>query len=123
MIYHPELDAAKDGLNVPALPAEGSMVLFAADYEPRLVKVLELHPSSLKQVVVQMWRPRQPRRGRADFSTARFNTRDSTEEPDRRAVSLAQIRATNLHLTDEFVLDSAFRDVVRRLLRKWKGNG
>ena len=62
IIYHPELDAAKRGLDSPPLPTEGSFVLYAANYQPRVGKVLEVHPTLTKSVVVQVWKPKQPRR-------------------------------------------------------------
>ena len=117
--YHPELDAANAVLSADTLPKEGTFVLFAADYEPRVGKVIELRPDDRKQIVIQMWRPKRPRRGRAELSTAQYATRDSDSDPDRRSITLAQVRVTGLVLTEENVWDSSSRVLVRKALRYW----
>ena len=119
-LYHPELDVAKQGVGVPDLPPVGNMVLFAADYEPRVGKVMELRPTLVNQVVVQLWKPRQPRRGRADISTAKFATLDSPEDPCQRAISLNKIRIRNLHLNDAGTWDPPSQSAVKKALRLWQ---
>ena len=120
VIYHPELDAAKDGLQQLGLPDEGSYVLFAADYAPRIGRVVEKRPTQAKQLVVQMWRPKQPRSGKADLTTARYETRDSAEEPDRRSISMAQVKVMNLHLNEDQCLDPQSQIPVRKALKWWR---
>ena len=120
VIYHPELDAAQTGLRTPQLPREGTFVLFAADYEPRVGKVMELHPAQRKPIVVQMWRPRQPPRGRADLSTAQYATRDAEDNPDRRSLTLAQVRLHNLHMTEEAKWEENSKVLVKKTLRLWR---
>ena len=83
IVYHPELDAAKRGLDSPPLSTEGSFVLYASNYQPRVGKVLEVHPTMTKSVVVQVWKPKQPRRGLPDLVNARYRTLDAPDNFDR----------------------------------------
>ena len=120
--YHPELDVACTGLVLDTLPSEGTFVLFAADYEPRVGKVVEHRPDDRRQLVIQMWRPKRPRRGKANLSTAKYATRDSDSDPDRRSISLAQVRVTGLVLTDENVWDEPSRRLVKKAVKQWNSS-
>ena len=120
VIYHPELDVARHGLSSPVLPTEGSFLLYAADYQPRVGRVLEVHPTINKSVVVQVWRPKQPRNGVADIANARYKTLDSEENPDRQSISPAQIRIDNLRFNDDDRFDSTSHALVQGVLRGWK---
>ena len=56
VIYHPELEVNQEELSSAMLPKVGSMVLFAAKYQPCLGKVVEVQTHSIRPVVVQIYR-------------------------------------------------------------------
>lgn len=118
--YHPELDAARHGLSSNPLPTEGSIVLYASNYQPRVGKVLEVHPSLSKSVVVQVWKPKQPRHGHPDLANARYRTLDSPENPDRLSISPAQIRIDNLRFNEDDRFDQQSHSLVQGVLKGWK---
>ena len=118
--YHPELDVSQRGLEANPFPPEGSWILYASDYQPRIGKVLEIHPDLTRSVVVQVWKPKQPRRGTPDLASARYKTYDSADNPDRQSISPAQIRIDNLQFGDDDRLDDKSRSLVQGILKKWK---
>ena len=118
--YHPELDAARDGLSIPTLPPEGSVVLYSANYEPRLGKVVELREDLDKPVVVQLWKPKRARRGPTNLIKAKFTTHDTPEDPERSALSLSQIRLSDLHFDGDQRLDQESQRAMEKALRGWR---
>ena len=118
--YHPELDAAKDGLTVPQMPKEGSLVMYALNYDPRIGKVVEIREDLAKPVVVQIWKPKRARRGPTDLVTAKYSTDDTAEDPERTALSLAQIRMDCLHFDENDHLDRVSQKAVKKILKKWR---
>ena len=122
VVYHPELDVATRGLSSAPMPSECSMVLYASNYQPRVGvgKVLEVHPFLTKSVVVQVWKPRQPRRGLPDLANSRYRTMDTPENPDRQSISPAQIRVDNLRFNEEDRFDQQSHSLVQGVLKSWK---
>ena len=118
--YHPELDAAKDGLRVPRMPKEETVVLYASDYQPRIGVVVDIREELAKPVIVQIWKPKL-RRGRStDLVTAKYATQDTTEDPERASLSVSQIRRDCLHFDEDNRLDHVSQVAVRKALRKWQ---
>ena len=115
VVYHPELDTINDAV-VPTLPEVDTVVLFAADQEPRLGRVMEIQPQSQKPVVIQLLKPH---RGSRNLTSAKYIAALSDGLPDSRALTPMQIRLTGLSLNEAGYLTTECKPLMTKALREW----
>ena len=117
VIFHPELEVNAEGLAPPVFPEIGSVVLFAANYQPCLGEVVEVQPHSQKPVVVNKYRPTRSSR---DFLSAKFTPALADGDPEQRALTIPQIKVSGMRFDDAGYLDTPSRKRLSMTLKMWK---
>lgn len=116
MIYHPELDKNDQSLSTPTFPKVDDMVLFASNQCPCLGRVVEIQQHAMRSVVVHVWE--QARRNK-DFISAKFRPSMSDEQPEQRAITLIQVKLSDLKMSEANFLDSDSRKRAAKLQKFW----
>ena len=117
VIYHPELEGGDGDLGPAEYPEVGSTVLFAANQQPCLGKVVEVQPYAQRQVVVQLW---TPARRSKDFISSKFRSAASDGEISQRALTVSQLRLSKISLSESGNLSPASRKDVAKMLKEWR---
>ena len=55
-----------------------------------------------------------------DFVSAKFRPAESDGEPDRRAITVAQIKMFDIEMTDANYMDPRSRKQASKILRRWR---
>ena len=90
-------------------------MLFAANYQPCLGKVIEVKTHSPKPIVVQVYRQV---RASKDYVSAKFKDADavSDKDPEQHVLKLPQIKGMDLMMTDTTCLNTTSRLRVKKIL-------
>ena len=87
------------------LPQIHSVILFAHQQGPRLVKVISVNPEAPRPITIHLWKPNQNRTGLAQ---SRYRANMMNDEPDIMCVTPEQVKVDGLKWNTEgrFTLES-----------------